>query len=185
MPQRSIPLVPAFEEAMTSSSEKKDHIVLSLPPHSEWGKASTNKPNESLRASRRADSGRVRGQRQEKGKWSWSWHAHSEPRKEQTTQEDSCFSRGFFSGGAFQCCSCRRLRRASAQARIRLHSWMLVSREVLGPSSAEAQVSFCRRASCVQARTSAFGGTTGGGGPWAALSPAAAPSQCSGRGTGG
>ena len=62
---------------------------------------------------------------------------------------------------------------------------MLVSREVLAPSSAEAQVSFCKRAVCVQAMTSAFGGTAGGGGPWAALSPAAAPSQCSGRGTGG
>lgn len=62
---------------------------------------------------------------------------------------------------------------------------MLVSREVLEPSSAEAQVSFCKRAVSVQAMASVFGGTAGVGGPWAALSPAAAPSQCSGRGTGG
>lgn len=68
---------------------------------------------------------------------------------------------------------------------MRLQSWMLVSREALEPSSAEAQVSFCRRASCVLTTTSALGGTAGGADPWAALSPAAAPSQCSGRGTGG
>lgn len=109
-------------------------------------------------------------------------HGKNKPHK-----RSSCFSSGFFSGGGggSQCCSCCRLCRASAQARIRLHSWMLVSREVLEPNSAEAQVSFCRRASCVLAMTSALGGTAGGAGPWAALSPAAAPSQCSGRGTGG
>lgn len=62
---------------------------------------------------------------------------------------------------------------------------MLVSKDALEPSSAEAHVSFCRRAVCVEATTSAFGGAAERGGPWAALSPAAAPSQCSGRGTGG
>lgn len=37
----------------------------------------------------------------------------------------------------------------------------------------------------MEATASVFGGAAGRGGAWAALSPAAAPSQCSGRGTGG
>jgi len=45
MPQRSTPLVPAFEGGYDLLLRKKCLIVLSLLPHSEWGKPSTNKPN--------------------------------------------------------------------------------------------------------------------------------------------
>lgn len=77
--------------------------------------------------------------------------------------------------------------RDSAQERMSEQSCMLISMEVLCWSSRPAQLIFCNMASSTAARVLVGGGkggtATGTGAGADALSPEAAPSQCSGRGT--
>lgn len=109
-------------------------------------------------------------------------------------------------GGRVYWPSSLRLRSELAQLEIRLHSWMLASREAELCSWVVAQRSLVRMASSASCSTGArvagcgqtvgragamttgaageVGGGGTGGGSREALPPAAAPSQCSGRGWG-